>query len=159
MCDKCDCSVTKKHEFFTERKFFEFVIDLENELKLGFMVTGSAAFAVQGLLSFQEVHDVDLTIHKNSLSKEKIELLEKLTKFSPSDKMKPGYPPIPNLYALKYKGWEVNIFVVDRDRRYTIHPEYGVRISTLATIIFEKKGMGRKKDYQQLNEYAKIFLI
>lgn len=35
MCDNCNCSVTKEHEFFTERKFFEFVIDLENELKLG----------------------------------------------------------------------------------------------------------------------------
>lgn len=172
MCTKCNVkfederlsnelskSEKEARGIVTRDKLFDKIFSFEKVTRLDLIVTGSIAFAFQGLLPWGSVKDIDVIVKKAALTTQQLEMLKAFEITSPPPTVKPGYPPLPSTIRFTFQGIEINVFMVSVPVEFLIDPATRLKISKLDRIIKEKQAMGRRKDYQQLNNYAKQFLI
>jgi len=146
-------------EVVTRDKLFDKILSFEKLTNLDCIITGSIAFAEQGFLNWRDVKNIDLIVGKIAMTAGQLEMLKAFEITSPPPTVKPGYPPLPGTIRFTFQGIEINVFMVSFPVEFLIDPATKLKISKLGRIIKEKQAMGRKKDYQQLNNYAKQFLI
>jgi hypothetical protein len=117
----------------------------------GFILTGSAALAYHGLITFEEVKDLDILLVTPDQSA--IDVLDRLQLANPSLKYRVGGPVT---YSFIYEGVKVDIWVINsQEDKISCLTQDGIRLASIKSIVNAKINIGRSKDWIHLMQLGR----